>query len=200
MDNKKKRFKKKKAGKKGKKWENHKILFSFPHMQRDIAPICLIIGGPSKKLMILWWFLSFPDMWRQVQEDWSWDWSDERGSEDGGGRTISQDDLIQSLELFDFLSIYQDSSSGHVSNRLQALWQKLDGLRKTCWWISFIQIKDSFQYFLQNIFLQIECGASKFSLICIFWWLMTTSTRKIQAEKLGWTSFSKYLRFNLFAM
>ena len=29
--------------------------------------------------------------------------------------------IIQSLELFDFLSIYQDSSSGHVSNRLQAL-------------------------------------------------------------------------------
>ena len=32
--------------------------------------------------------------------------------------------IIQSLELFDFLSIYQDSSSGHVSNRLQALWRK----------------------------------------------------------------------------
>ena len=29
--------------------------------------------------------------------------------------------IIQSLELFDFLSIYQDNSSGHVSNRLQAL-------------------------------------------------------------------------------
>ena len=37
-------------------------------------------------------FLFFPDMWRQVQEDWSWDWSDEGGSEDGGGRTIIQDD------------------------------------------------------------------------------------------------------------
>ena len=32
--------------------------------------------------------------------------------------------IIQSLELFDFLSIYQKSSSGHVSNRLQALWRK----------------------------------------------------------------------------
>ena len=119
MDNKKKRFKKKKGGKKGQKLDTYEILFSFPYLQREIAPICSIFRGRSKKLTIQDFYSFLTCGGRSKKTEVETDQMKEAQKMEEVEQLAKM--IIQSLELLDFLSIYQDSSSGHVSNRLQAL-------------------------------------------------------------------------------